>query len=219
MKENPMLWYSIFTLFLLIIVSCQRQSSNSIVSPQHSIPLFDGETFKGWEGDTTKVWRIENGAIVAGSLDQTIDHNHFLATKKSYRDFTLRLKFKLSGSEGLVNAGVQFHSERLTDPPYEMIGYQADLGANYWGSLYDESRRDKTLVLPDMKMMNQILRYDDWNDYMIVTKDKHIQIYLNGQKTVDYIETDLKIPQHGHIALQIHGGGKTLVSYKEITIE
>ena len=31
-------------------------------------PLFDGRTFDGWEGDTKNSFRIEDGAIVGGSL-------------------------------------------------------------------------------------------------------------------------------------------------------
>ena len=30
------------------------------------VPLFDGKTFAGWEGDTATVWQIDNGEIVAG---------------------------------------------------------------------------------------------------------------------------------------------------------
>jgi hypothetical protein len=44
--------------------------------------LFDGKTFNGWEGDTLKTWRIENGSIVGGSLDERVPHNDFLVTKK-----------------------------------------------------------------------------------------------------------------------------------------
>lgn len=40
----------------------------------------------------------------------------------------------------------KFHSEREKDPAHEMIGYQADLGIGFWASLYDESRRDVTIV-------------------------------------------------------------------------
>ena len=29
--------------------------------------LFDGTSFAGWNGDTKATWRIEDGAIVAGS--------------------------------------------------------------------------------------------------------------------------------------------------------
>jgi hypothetical protein len=44
-------------------------------------PLFDGRTFAGWEGDTT-VWRIDDGTIVAGSLDRRQEKNDFLCTTK-----------------------------------------------------------------------------------------------------------------------------------------
>ena len=33
------------------------------------VPLFDGKTLAGWEGDA-KTWRVEDGAIVGGSLDR-----------------------------------------------------------------------------------------------------------------------------------------------------
>src|SRR5262249_46525410 len=40
-----------------------------------------------------------------------------------------------------------------------------------------------------------------------------------GVQTVDYTEPDEKLPQTGIIALQIHGGGKLIVRYKEFTIK
>src|SRR5947208_14218608 len=108
------------------------------------VPLSDGKTFKGWEGETEKTWRIVDGAFVGGSLTEKVPHNEFLATEKSYANFELRVKFKLLGSEGMVNGGVQFRSVRIPNH-FEMIGYQADMGDKYWGSLYDESRRRKVL--------------------------------------------------------------------------
>ena len=45
-------------------------------------PLFDGRTFAGWEGDTTTVWRIDDGMIVAGALDRRQEKNDFLCTTK-----------------------------------------------------------------------------------------------------------------------------------------
>jgi hypothetical protein len=38
-------------------------------------------------------------------------------------------------------------------------------------------------------------------------------------QTVDYTEPEEGIPQRGLIALQIHGGGKAEVRYKDIEIE
>ncbi|MEY3032647.1 MAG: hypothetical protein RLZZ622_1122, partial [Planctomycetota bacterium] len=79
------------------------------------VPLFDGKTFAGWEGDTATVWRIENGEIVAGSLDKKQQKNDFLCTTKRYGNFELRLKIRLAGTEGFVNSGIQFRSERIPD--------------------------------------------------------------------------------------------------------
>jgi hypothetical protein len=188
-------------------------------SYQKKTSIFNGKNFNGWEGDTTETWRIENGSIVGGSLDKTVPHNNFLVTRKEYGNFVLRLKFKLVGREGFVNAGVQFNSQRLTNPPYEMAGYQADLGDKYWGSLYDESRRNKTLVQADSLLITKLLKRNDWNDYEIRSRNGRIQLFLNNKQTVDYTETDKNIPQSGHIGLQIHGGGKAIVYYKDIVLE
>lgn len=41
----------------------------------------------------------------------------------------------------------------------------------------------------------------------------------NGTQMVDYTEADPSIPQFGRIGLQVHGGGKTEVRFKDITIQ
>jgi hypothetical protein len=185
------------------------------------VPLFDGKTFDGWRGDTTKTWRIVDGAFVGGSLTEKVPNNEFLATKKRYRDFELTLKFKILGSEGFVNGGVQVRSEHAEKPAYEMVGYQADLGdPKYWGCLYDESRRRKMLAEADMTKVNAVLKRGEWNDYRIRCEGSRIQIWVNGVQTVDYTEQDPGIAAlDGHIAVQVHGNGKTEASYKDIKIE
>jgi hypothetical protein len=191
----------------------------SAQSARKPVPLFDGKTFQGWEGDTAKTWQIRDGALVGGSLTETVPRNDFLCTTRAYGNFILRLKFKLIGTEGFINGGVQFRSQRLKEPAHEMIGYQADLGAKYWASLYDESRRNKTLAQPDAALLAKILKPDDWNDYEIRAEGRRIRLFLNGQQTVDYTEPDEALPQTGLIGLQIHGGGKAQVFYKDITIQ
>lgn len=156
---------------------------------------------------------------MGGSLTETVPRNDFLCTTRSFGNFVLRLKYKLAGTEGFINGGVQFRSQRLSDPAHEMIGYQADIGAKYWGSLYDESRRNKVLAAPDQNEVLGIVKLNDWNDYEIRAEGRRIQLFLNGRQTVDYTEPDDTLPQSGLIGLQVHGGGKVEVSYKDITIE
>ena len=183
------------------------------------VPLFDGKTFEGWEGDTAKTWRILDGALVGGSLDATVPQNEFLSTKKVFTNFELRLKVKLVGTEGFVNGGIQLRSKRIATPPNEMSGYQADVGAGYWGCLYDESRRNKMLVTADKEVVEKALKKDDWNEYVIRCERPRIQLWLNGVKTVDFTETEAGMEQSGQIAVQIHGGAKAVASYRDIVIE
>ena len=182
------------------------------------VPLSDGKTFAGWEGDTAKTWRIVDGAFVGGSLTEKVPHNEFLSTVKSYRDFELRLKFKLTGTEGQINGGVQIRSERIPNH-FEMIGYQADMGQQYYGALYDESRRKKVLVAPDKELITKTVKLNDWNEYRIRCEGPRIQLWVNGVQTVDYTEAEAGIAQEGKIAVQIHGGGKAEAWYKDIVIE
>jgi len=184
-----------------------------------AIPIFDGKTFKGWEGDTNKTWRIEQGALVGGSLKETVAHNEFICTTRSYTNFVLRLKFKLAGTEGFINGGVQVRSKHVEDPPYELSGYQVDMGEpDWWGCLYDESRRNKVVAKSDKTEVNKVLKRGEWNEYVIRCEGKRLRASLNGYQTFDYTEPDEAIPQFGIIGLQVHGGGKTEAWYKDITI-
>ena len=187
-------------------------------APQKPVALFDGRSFAGWEGDIKGTWRIQDGAIVGGSQTAQVPRNEFLTTTRSFGDFVLRVRFRLVGTEGFINGGVQFRSRRLEKPAHEMTGYQADLGDSYWGSLYDESRRNKTLVAPDAKLIGEILKRGDWNDYEIRAEGPRIRLSINGRQTIDYTETDPAIPREGLIGLQIHGGGKAEAWYRDITI-
>ncbi len=199
---------------LLVLISLVTAATAAPVS------LFDGKTLDGWNGDKEKTWRIEDGCITGGSLAERVPRNEFLASPKTYRNFDLRLKFKLTGTEGFVNSGVQFRSVRMEKPAHEMFGYQADIGdPSYWGCLYDESRRRKILAQADMDAVNKVLRRNDWNDYRIRAEGARIQIWLNGVKTVDYTEAEKDIAAEGLIAVQIHGGAKAVVFFKDITIE
>ena len=181
---------------------------------QSAPPLFDGETFAGWEGNRD-VFRVEEGAIVGGSLSGPVERNEFLCTTKEFGDFELRLKFKLLGKG--ANAGIQIRSRRIPDH-HEMIGYQADLGDGYWGALYDESRRKRILAAPEAEQVNDVLRRDDWNDYVIRCQGKRIQLWINDLQTIDYTEEDDGIEQVGLIGLQIHGGPPSEAWYKDISI-
>ena len=98
------------------------------------------------------------------------------------------------------NSGVQFRSEALPDG--EMKGPQADVGAGWWGKLYEESGRG---ILSDNKSGEKVVKVDDWNEYEIVAEGSQVRTFLNGKLCVDL--DDPKISRRGIFGLQIHAGG------------
>ena len=174
---------------------------------------------KGWEG--SEDWfRVEDGAIVAGSLKKNIPKNQFLVTEKPYGDFDMKFKAKLVGQG--KNAGVQFWSERIPNH-HEMKGFQCDIGTmgkvSIWGALYDESRRRKFLKqvpLPTQRVTDT----HGWNQFRIRAEGNVISIWVNGALATRYYENDKEsdIPRNGRFGLQIHSGAPAEAWYKDIEV-
>src|ERR1051325_1809171 len=204
---------------ILVITGCAHTDNAGSSQPRaRTVYLFDGKTFQGWEGDTNKTFRIQDGAIVGGTMNAKIPQNELLCTTRNYTNFVLRLKFKLLGGPQ-SNAGVQFRTKRIPNN-HEVIGYQADMGdPAWWGCIYDESRRNKVLAKSNIDEVNKVLKRDDWNEYVIRCEGKHIVLAINGLQTVDYTENDPTAEDYGVIAVQIHAGPPSEAWYKDISIQ
>lgn len=176
-------------------------------------PLFNGKDLTGWEGDPF-LWKAEDGMLIGRSPG--IAYNDFLTTTKEYADFVLRFQIHLLDNVG--NSGVQIRSQRVSGS-MEMIGYQADVGPTWWGSLYDESRRRVTLAAPSKATIQRALKPDGWNDYEVEAIGKRVVLKLNGTVTVDYTEEDETLAQSGLIGLQVHSGPALEVRFREIRIQ
>ena len=175
--------------------------------------LFHGRNLDGWQVDTPGIWSVRNGMIV-GKHDG-LQYNDFLRTRKHYKDFVLKVTFRLV--DGAGNSGIQFRSKPVPNS-HEAAGYQADIAEQYWGCLYDESRRRRVLAQPPAESLAGLDK-GGWNEYVITAKGNHITLELNGKRTVDYFETDPGIEDSGFIALQVHAGPKIEVYFKEILVK
>src|SRR5215467_5895052 len=120
------------------------------------IPLFDGKTLKGWDGNP-KFWRVENGAIVGESTPSNPSGNSYIVYRDlEAKDFTLKFEIKVEGTGG---SGLQYRSKTgipwLSPIPanvtanvgpvnlnWMLTGPQADFwpAAPYWtGQFYSEN--------------------------------------------------------------------------------
>jgi putative heme-binding domain-containing protein len=168
--------------------------------------FFNGKDLAGWDGDAS-LWKVENSEIVGRSPG--IKRNEFLRSQMIAGDFRLTLKVKLVPNGG--NSGIQFRSEALPDG--EVKGPQADIGAGWWGKLYDENGRG---VLWD-RSGEAFVKVNDWNEYEVVAAGSRIRTFINGKPCVDM--DDLVGPRRGLFALQIHSGGPMEVRFKDMHLE
>lgn len=105
------------------------------------IPIFDGKSLEGWEYDPT-YWKVTDGAIHGETTaENSLKANTFIIWKGGeLGDFELKMDYWISEAG---NSGVQYRSDRFTEVPYALRGYQADIdGKNrYTGQNYEERKR------------------------------------------------------------------------------
>lgn len=177
--------------------------------------MFNGKNLDQWIVDTPGLWRVEHGVIIGTSPG--LKYNDFLRTKKQYRNFILKATFRMKDTTGKANSGIQFRSKPMSDS-HEVIGYQADMGQQYWGCLYDESRRKKVLVQASPEALAKLDKAG-WNSYVITAVGNKITIELNGVKSVEWVETEPGIEESGFLALQLHGGPPLEMEFKDLRIK
>jgi putative membrane-bound dehydrogenase-like protein len=178
-----------------------------LATPENAKDFFNGKDLTGWDGDRA-VWSVENGEIV-GNTATGLKRNDFLTSALAVEDFKLSLKVKLVPNK--ENSGIQFRSERIEGG--EMRGPQADIGAGWWGKLYEESGRGLLVKEGGEKHV----KVEDWNEYVIEARGSRVKAWINGQPVFDY--DDPKLSRRGVIGLQVHSGGPMEVRFKDLKLE
>ena len=204
------------------------------------ILLFDGKTSTGWRGAykdafPAQGWKIDSGELVVIKSDGAESRNGGdIITQDQYSNFELTLEAKLTPG---ANSGVKyFVTEKLPKSPGSAIGLEFQLlddelhpdakmgknGNRTIGSLYD-------LITAQGKKARSI---GEWNQVRIVSKNKHVEHWLNGSKVLEYdrgspafralvAQSKYKIYENfgeapeGHILLQDHGNE---VHYRSIKL-
>ncbi len=179
-------------------------------------PLFDGKDLAGWEAYGTEKWVADHGTILGES---TSGKYGYLLTKKDYRNFIVRLKFKCE-SEG--NSGLFFHSHITGINPEhgpDIVGLQAEIDpARHTGGLYESGGRG-WVALPTARGEKAIKPIGHWNSLEVSVRGDHIVTHLNGIQIVDYTYAPAKYTD-GLLGLQIHTGEHGFaIRFKDIYIQ
>lgn len=170
--------------------------------------FFDGFSLTGWTADPA-VWSVENGEVV-GRAPQGLARNSFAVAPLRVDDFRLTCEVLLP--DDTDNGGIQFRSELLPDG--EMRGYQADIGAGWWGKLYEESARGLLTVTSGSPAA---VKPGQWNRYEIEARGHQIRLTINGVAAASV--DDGPGARAGVIGLQLHSGGPAEIRFRNFRIE
>ncbi len=132
-------------LVMLLMYACgpaqQQEAPATNDEDKGFVPIFDGRTLAGWEGDTA-LWRVEEGKLVGEiTPDKSLKANSFIIWRGgTTRDFELKAEVRITETG---NSGINYRSEALPDIPFALRGYQADIDGrnNYTGQNYEERGR------------------------------------------------------------------------------
>lgn len=125
------------------------------------VQIFDGKSLDNWEGDTT-YWSVSDGNLVGQITPETVlKTNSFLIWRGGEtRDFELKTEFRITEAG---NSGINYRSEKLTDVPNALRGYQADIDGrnNYTGQNYEERGRTTLAYRGETAIVNSQANPDE----------------------------------------------------------
>jgi hypothetical protein len=194
------------------------------------VSLFNGKDLTGWvapEGDNGH-WKVLDGVLDYDALSEAPGKDKNLWTAKEYKDFTLRIDWRLKQTTGLYPMPVVLPdgTHKLDANGKEILNPtpNADSGiflrgvgkaqVNIWcwpigsGEVYGY-RMDKSMP-PEVRAgvtpkMNADKPVGEWNTFEITMKGDRLTIILNGKTVIENAQLP-NVPASGKLALQHHGG-------------
>ncbi len=168
-------------------------------------PIFNGKDLSGWKAAApSPFWRVEDGVLI-GESDVKLTGN-MLWSEKEYGDFVLEFDVRWTGE---IDSGIE-----LRKPSMQLqLGVSRSLKRDMTGSFYvgkpgyPEAGQAKDAA-KFMKPEGQ------WNSFRLEAKGPTFTVWINGHEAAHY--TDEKFAGTAPLGLQIHGGLKMKVEYRNL---
>jgi hypothetical protein len=199
--------------------------------PEGFTALFDGKTLEGWkvpEGDNGH-WKVKDGVIDYDARSESSVRDKSLWSKRSFRDFVLRVDWRLKTDEpgfvhkvpvilpngthkkGADGKEIQVEIEDVDSGIYLRGSSKSQVNIWMWpigsGEVYGYRTDTKmppevrAAVTPKKKMDK---KRGEWNTFEITMKGDRLWVKLNGEEVITNAQLP-GVPREGPIALQHHG--------------
>jgi len=189
-------------LIAMALLSCHSTKKTTMSTSNQGeamedgwISLFDGKTTNGWHryGQSTvgKAWKVENGILhldASSKKDWQTEEGGDILSADEFEDFDLKLEWKIAPRG---NSGVIFYAHEdpskyqymwNTGPEMQILdnGTPTQLGHDD-AKLYSHRAGDLYDLLASKEAVKPA---GEWNAAEIVSKNGHLDFFLNGVHTL-----------------------------------
>lgn len=171
--------------------------STSLLSAEEA-SLFPSGTLDDWTAKGRARWSYQDG-VLSGGQDGDPKRSGLLISKASFQDFDLSFEFKID-EHGKYNSGIYLRYQAGQKGNH----LQVNIGRGAAGEpvgLYLDDWLDKGDAIDKFR------KPKEWNALRIKAVGAHIEVWLNGQKIVDF-EDKKRLAEHlksGPLAIQTYG--------------
>jgi hypothetical protein len=223
-------------MLLIVLLTSVQTPASTIVTPDKTIPLFNGKDLSNWDVDVPArdtnpnappSFVVRNGMLV--SLGKPEGH---LISKTQYKNYRLEVEYRFPSKEG--NCGILVHASRPR-ALYKMFPQSIEVQMHS-GNAGDFWVIQEDIEVPDMEKRRprkpgekfggaegdarRILNLTDgsekplgeWNTMVIEAKDRTIRVWVNGQLVNEGVNATA---DHGKIAVQAEG---TEVEFRKLEL-
>ena len=174
---------------------------------------FNGKDLSGWKTSGADVfWTVTDGVLAGENKDSFKDYKkgNMLYSEKSYQDVVIECECRFNGE---IDSGIMVRRDAAGKKDIQMqIGVSRSLkkdmtGAFYIGKYPEAGWAPKVATL---------WKNGEWNKIRFQAKGDTYTVWINGEQVSNYV--DANYPKAGPIGLQVHGGVKMKVEYRNIAI-
>lgn len=169
-------------------------------------PIFNGVDLTGWRAEkSAPFWRVEDGVLIGESVAGLTEN--YLLSEQSYGDFVLEFEVRWSGE---IDSGIDMREPRIQ----LQLGVSRSLRRDMTGSFYVGPKEGYPESGQAKKAGEWMTPEGKWNKFRVEARGDLFSVWINDKLAVHY--TDQRFAGPAPLGLQIHGGLKMKVEYRNI---
>jgi hypothetical protein len=183
---------------------------------------FNGKDLAGWKTSGADIfWTVTDGVLAGENKDSFKDYKkgNMLYTEKSYQDVVIECEVRFNGE---IDSGIMVRKDATGKKDIQMqIGVSRSLKKDMTGAFYCTIPGSKPVKAgyPEAGWAPKVAslwKSGEWNKVRFQAKGDTYTVWINGEQVSHYV--DAAYPQAGPIGLQVHGGVKMKVEYRNVSV-